>query len=49
MLDPTVSLAMLSLDTQLALAGSADRKVVSVRDMIDLAAIRLMLNRIVPV
>jgi hypothetical protein len=32
MLDPTVSLAMLSLDTQLALAGSADRKVVSVRE-----------------
>ena len=32
MLDPAVSLGMLRLDTQLALAGSDERKVVSVRE-----------------
>jgi hypothetical protein len=32
MLDPTVSLGMLRLDTQLALAGSDDKKVVSIRE-----------------
>jgi hypothetical protein len=35
MLDPAVSLGMLRLDTQLALAGSDERKVVSVRESLN--------------